>query len=519
MVKAVRVDALIAVMMVAGAAGMWGVYFDTAWHRTVGRDSFLSLPHLFIYGGGFLVWAMCMLAIGLATTGRLADAGGVILRRGPVRAPLGFALCAFGTLVIVLAVPTDLTWHAAFGKDLLIWSPPHLQGVVGGAIGALGMLFAIAGQKGRGVFARPGLWYVAMLLPLVDLLHYVHWSLAHYTIFPWTRTPDFYPFLVAVTVPIVMVAAARGVGPWAPTWAGVVFFAAVAAIDAGLAAAGFARPAVTPVFAVPAVAVSLLYTLAPAHRARLALGVAGGVAFIIAFVAMERAWMTWVIGTPWPAGRVVAGLPVALVSAAVMGAVGWVVGGFVRAAFTPGGAAEIFGGAGRARWAARAAVMLVALGLASTYQPQDYGPPLRAEELALRPDTTFPVQEALFWDAVIHDDWRKAPTVELYTEGAIDGIPLPVGPAWCADDASRLAAELPHVQFGFAVNGVAVDLGGFPTVRRRLRDGRECAWVGVVSGGQRASRNTFIYTIAPRMGAPAGLRPIRVDATVVFKDP
>ena len=38
--------------LVAGALAMWGVYFDTAWHRTVGRDSFWSLPHLCIYGGG-----------------------------------------------------------------------------------------------------------------------------------------------------------------------------------------------------------------------------------------------------------------------------------------------------------------------------------------------------------------------------------------------------------------------------------------------------------------------------------
>ena len=109
---------------------MWGVYFDTAWHRTIGRDSFWALPHLFIYGGGFVVWIADVSAIALATRGRLVDLGGTVLRAGPLRLPLGFALSALGTAVIVLAVPTDLTWHAVFGKDLLIWSPPHLQGVV-----------------------------------------------------------------------------------------------------------------------------------------------------------------------------------------------------------------------------------------------------------------------------------------------------------------------------------------------------------------------------------------------------
>ena len=64
---------------------MWGVYFDTAWHRTIGRDSFWALPHLFIYGGGFVVWIADVSAIALATRGRLLDLGGIVLRAGPVR--------------------------------------------------------------------------------------------------------------------------------------------------------------------------------------------------------------------------------------------------------------------------------------------------------------------------------------------------------------------------------------------------------------------------------------------------
>lgn len=505
--------------VVAGALAMWGVYFDTAWHRTVGRDSIFSPPHLFIYGGGFVVWAMSIAAITLAWRGHLADLGGFVGRMGRVRLPLGFALCALGTLVIVLAVPTDLTWHAVFGKDLLIWSPPHLQGVLGGALGALGMLFVVAGQKGRGPFARAWLWRLTMLLPLVSLLHYVHWSLAHYAIFPWTRTPDFYPFIVSLTVPLVMVAAARAVGPWAPTGAGLLFFAAIVLIDAGLALAGFARPAVTPVFAVPAVAVSLLYAATPRRHHGLALAGAAGVVFMLAFVAMEAAWMAWVIGQPWPLTRVLGGLPRVVGIGAVMGGVGWVLGGFLLASAAPGDVAALFGGVRRARWAARLAVLIVAIGLASTYQPQVFGPPLTVAEMRLEAEASFPVQETLFWDALIHDGWGREAIIDIYTEGTIDGIPLPVGPAWCAADAERLTRELPHVNFTLAINGAPVDLAGYPLVRRRLADGRQCGWVGVVSRGQRASRNRFVYTLTPREGAPPPLRPLRVEASVVFKDP
>jgi hypothetical protein len=381
------------------------------------------------------------------------------------------------------------------------------------------MAFALAGQKGRGPFAREGVWRVAMLLPLVDLLHYVHWSLAHYTIFPWTRTPDFYPYLVALTVPMVVVAAARALGPWAPTLAGALFFLAIVVIDAGIAALGFARPAVTPVFAIPAVALSVLYVALPRRRDDLTVAVAGGLVFTLAFVAMETAWMAWVIGQPWPRARVLGGLPATLVTGAVMGGVGWVLGGFLRAQWTAGGAVTIFGNARRARWAARLAIVLVAVGLASTYRPQEYGPPLSIAELRLEADAGFPVQEALFWDAVIHDDWRQRPAIDVYSEGTMDGIPLPIGPAWCAADAARLERELPHVRLELRVNGAPVDLTRYPIARRRLSDGRECAWIGVVSRGQRASQNQFVYTIVPVDGAPPDVKPMRVDVTVVFKDP
>jgi len=494
---------------------MWGVYFDTAWHRTVGRDTFFSLPHLFIYGAGFLVWVACVGAVVLATRGRLRDLGGIVLRAGPVRLPLGFALCGLGTAIIVLAVPADLTWHAVFGKDLLIWSPPHLQGVVGGAIGALGILFAVAAQKGRGALASPGRWRLVMLLPFVDLLHYVHWSLAHYTMFPWTRTPDFYPYIVALTVPMLVVAAARAVGAWAPTWAGLLFFAAIVVIDRGLALIDFARPAVTPLFAGPAVLVSLLYARWPERRDAAWLGAVAGVVYMLGFVAMEAGWMAWVIGAPWPLGRVLGGLPVTLATAAIMGWVGWVLGGFLVASGAPGGPAEVFGGASRARWMARAAVLVFALGLASTYRPQVFGPPVNVGELRLEAARTFEAQEALFWGALIDDDWPRGPVIDVFSEGIMDGIPFPVGPAWCAADDAQLERELPQVGFTLTVNGESVDLARYPMIRVRVPDGRACAWVGVVSRGQRASQNRFVYTVTPAPGAPA----VRVEATAVFKDP
>jgi hypothetical protein len=140
-------------------------------------------------------------------------------------------------------------------------------------------------------------------------------------------------------------------------------------------------------------------------------------------------------------------------------------------------------------------------------------------ELALETSSRFPVQEAVFWEAVLDDDFGRVPQLQAYSEGVIDGIPLPIGPGWCARDAEHLAREMPLVRFAMTVNDAPLDLSAFPLVRQTLRDGRHCAWVGVVSRAQRASQNRFVYTIDPPAGAPAAVRAMRVDLRVVFKDP
>src|SRR2546428_3285868 len=69
----------IAVAIVSGAAGMVGVYLDTAWHRTVGRDSFFILPHVFIYCGGLGGLGAALPSVARATLRRAEDFGGPIL--------------------------------------------------------------------------------------------------------------------------------------------------------------------------------------------------------------------------------------------------------------------------------------------------------------------------------------------------------------------------------------------------------------------------------------------------------
>ena len=517
--RAVDPASVLLLAYVGGAIGMWGTFYDTAWHRTLARDSFWSLPHLFLYGGGIVAWIAVTLGIVLASRHELADLGGPVGTLYRVRFPFGFALAGVGVAVVVGAAPVDIWFHATFGKDVLIWSPPHMQALVGGMIAAAGLLFAAAAQHGRGALARRGVWVLAMLLPSVHLIHLAHYALAHYTMTPQSRTPDFYPLLIAIMFPAPCVALARAVGPAAPVLAGALFVVASVAVDLALASIGFARYTVTPVVAVPALVVMVIYRLGERARGHLLLGVGAGLAFALTSLVIEAAWMAYVVDRAWPRTAVQGALPAIAVAAAASGFVGWVWGGFLHSARVAGGAAAVFGTRGRARAAALGAVALLALAVITVYRPQVFGPAMTAGELALEPASRFPVQEAVFWEALLDEDFGRLPRLDAYSEGIIDGIPLPIGPAWCASDAERLVRELAFVRFTMTVNDTPLDLSPYPIVRQRLHDGRECAFVGVISMRQRASRNRFAYAIEPLAGAPDTVRATRVDLTVVFKDP
>lgn len=512
-------DIAIGVIILGGAVAMTGIYLDTAWHRTIGRDSFFIFPHTLVYGGGASIWFTALAMIAWATLRDAAAFGGPVFMWGRLRVPFGFALTAIGVLCVAGAAPVDALWHWMFGKDVLIWSPPHLLLGFGGDLTSLGVLVAVASQRGRGWVGRPWAWRVVMLAVLVDLIHRSHYVLAHYTMIPPTRTPDFYPFLAALGFPFILVAAERAVGRWAGTAAALLFVPVAVAMDLMLRAIDFERYTITPIVAVPAIAISLVFGARARRDAPLLTGALGGAAFAVVFTFVEAAWMAAVVGQPWSWARVLAGLPRSLVAGAGSGWVGTVLGGFLLAVGGRG-VGNVFGSRSRARRLGATALALTAIGLVSTYHPQRYGPPMTIEEFRLVSVDTIRYQEAVFWEALLQEDWETAPRLEIRSEGVIDGIPLPVGPAWCAATEAALAADLARLRFGLQINGTVVDLARYPVVRVRDRGGAHCGWVGVTSTFQRASENQFVYTFEPTSSAAApGPARKTVDVKVVFKDP
>src|SRR2546428_13834697 len=113
-------------------------------------------------------------------------------------------------------------------------------------------------------------------------------------------------------------------------------------MDVMLRAIEFDRYTLTPILALPAAVLSLAFWGEERRRARSQrdgawLSVAAAVAFTVVFVTMEFAWMGWAVGRPWATERVLAALPLVLVTGALGGGVGWVLGGVLRAAGPAGG--------------------------------------------------------------------------------------------------------------------------------------------------------------------------------------
>ena len=272
--------ALPLVVGLTGTVLSWfGSGWDVSWHRIFGRDTFWSTPHLFIYTGVALWGVAALIATSTAIAGRPIRGRALVL--GPLRAELGLALIGVGALVTILAGPFDNLWHSVFGRDVDIWSPPHLAGIAGGAIGLLGWLAATS----PGVFPiDERLRRLLRLFTLGNMCALSIFALNFYYITSVAREGFFYPLLVSALVPATLAIATVALpGRWAATWAALAYTIIALVGYAILAASGWRPPAFPPLVIAGAVAIDLLR----GRGGRWAQPLALGLLFAFAFVAAE----------------------------------------------------------------------------------------------------------------------------------------------------------------------------------------------------------------------------------------
>jgi hypothetical protein len=146
-----------------------GGYWDISWHRSIGRDTFWSAPHMAIYACGVLAGVASAFLIVTTTFGRspLRD---VSVRIWGLAAPAGAFICAWGGFAMLASAPFDDWWHNAYGLDVKIISPPHMLlagGFFGIEFGAVLLLLAFMNRAGERL--RPALQWLFLYVGGVAL--------------------------------------------------------------------------------------------------------------------------------------------------------------------------------------------------------------------------------------------------------------------------------------------------------------------------------------------------------------
>jgi hypothetical protein len=120
-------------LLMLGTAAI-GLYWDVGFHVDFGRDQKLFTPShtMIVIGLGGLVYS-ALIAVIFASLDR-ADVGFGV---GGLRVPWSAALLAAFGIGGVAAFPLDAMWHEAYGIDVTLWSPTHLQLVAGGSLATI----------------------------------------------------------------------------------------------------------------------------------------------------------------------------------------------------------------------------------------------------------------------------------------------------------------------------------------------------------------------------------------------
>ena len=129
----------------ASIGGAW----DVSWHRSIGRDTFWTPAHMAIQACGVMAAIICGYLIVADTFGRSAKVKATSVNVLGFRAPLGAFIAAWGGIAMIASAPFDNWWHAAYGLDVKIISPPHTLLILGMRAVSVGILFLILAAMNR----------------------------------------------------------------------------------------------------------------------------------------------------------------------------------------------------------------------------------------------------------------------------------------------------------------------------------------------------------------------------------
>ena len=197
-------------------AAAFGVHWDIAWHRSIGRDAFWTPPHVAIYSAAVLAAIAALAQIVPATFGRRDEHPAAVRVLG-FRGPLGAFISAWGGVTMLASAPFDDWWHNAYGLDVKILSPPHIVLAVGLLALHLGALVMLAGAMNRSTGRRRRTLETLLLIVGGNMVVALMTLFMEKTVRPFMHLGSFY-LIVGLCVPVLLAAVKGATGRrWAAT--------------------------------------------------------------------------------------------------------------------------------------------------------------------------------------------------------------------------------------------------------------------------------------------------------------
>ncbi len=210
-------------VMIGVTSAMVGGQWDISWHRSIGRDTFWTPPHIAIHLCGIIAGVCSAYLILAATFGKLPEIRKASVRMWGFCGPLGAFIMAWGGVAMLTSAPFDDWWHNAYGLDVKILSPPHVVLALGIIAIQIGASMLVLGHMNRACGAdRERLDWMFLYLGAMIVLatQVVIMELSQRV---QQHTGAFY-VSVAITVPAVLIATAwASARRWAATIVAAIF--------------------------------------------------------------------------------------------------------------------------------------------------------------------------------------------------------------------------------------------------------------------------------------------------------
>jgi hypothetical protein len=211
--------------LIAVLSSVIGGAWDISWHESIGRDTFWTTPHILIQLCGVISGISCGYLILATTFQKNSPLRAHSISMWGFRGPMGAFLCAWGGVAMITSAPFDNWWHAAYGLDVKILSPPHVLLALGMTGIRFGTVVLILSEMNRAQGQHRARLERMLFFAFIFLFGMTIGIAQEYTFRFFMHGATFY-LVAALIAPIIMAAiAAATEHPWAATISTALYMA------------------------------------------------------------------------------------------------------------------------------------------------------------------------------------------------------------------------------------------------------------------------------------------------------